>query len=149
MDAQELLADLQRLGVILAADGEQMQVDAPEGVITPAIRAELHRRKAELLAQLDQADPSMDVTGDGVREAPPEERPSGIAAEATGARVVTELLEPTEKEPQLSEPPAPWAGRRVDISDLAAFKAEWGLRSVGSEWPAGDPCPKLYLAEVR
>jgi hypothetical protein len=54
MTAQELLTELQSLGAVLAANGGRLSIDAPKGVITPAIRAELARCKAELLALLGQ-----------------------------------------------------------------------------------------------
>jgi hypothetical protein len=56
-----------------------------------------------------------------------------------------------------AEPPAspgtatlhPWHGQRIKIEDLAGFTARWGLVAVGSDWPEGEPCPRLYLAEVQ
>jgi hypothetical protein len=44
--------------------------------------------------------------------------------------------------------PPPWHGQRVKIEDLASFAARWGLLAVRGEWPAGDPCPRLYMVET-
>ncbi len=62
-----------------------------------------------------------------------------------------------------AEPPAPpdppaaggrpampaWHGRRIKIEDLPAVAARWGLVAVRGEWPAGEPCPRLFLVETR
>lgn len=45
-----LLTELAALGVILTAHGDRLQVDAPAGAITPALRARLVEHKAALLA---------------------------------------------------------------------------------------------------
>lgn len=52
MTALALLADLQKRDVVLAADGEALEVDAPCGALTPDLRAALVAHKAELLALL-------------------------------------------------------------------------------------------------
>lgn len=48
----EFLADLERLDVRISADGDKLRIDAPNEAITPALRAALASRKAELLAHL-------------------------------------------------------------------------------------------------
>jgi hypothetical protein len=48
----DLLDDCARLGVTLAADGDTLQVRAPEGKLTPALRDGLRAHKPELLLRL-------------------------------------------------------------------------------------------------
>lgn len=52
--ATDLVADLQARGVTLCACGEDLLYDAPAGAMTPELKAELARRKPELLALLRQ-----------------------------------------------------------------------------------------------
>lgn len=52
--ATELVTDLQSRGVTLCACGEDLLYDAPAGVMTLELKAELARRKPELLALLRQ-----------------------------------------------------------------------------------------------
>lgn len=42
----------------------------------------------------------------------------------------------------------PWAGQRVKIEDLPAFRERWGLRVVAGSWPEGQACPVLTCCEV-
>lgn len=49
MKPDEFLAHVQSLGVTLRADGDNLRFSAPRGALTPALRAELAERKAELL----------------------------------------------------------------------------------------------------
>jgi amino acid adenylation domain-containing protein/non-ribosomal peptide synthase protein (TIGR01720 family) len=51
----EFLSHLRRLDVKLWADNGRLCYDAPKGALTPALRAELVKRKAEILAFLRQA----------------------------------------------------------------------------------------------
>ena len=64
-----------------------------------------------------------------------------------------QATEPPESAAPLAATDSPttssWHGRRIKLEDLADFKAEWGLVTVYAEWPEGDPCPTLYLAEVE
>jgi amino acid adenylation domain-containing protein len=53
MTTPELLSHLNRLNVALRSDNGQLILKAPKGVLTPALRAELTERKAEILAFLD------------------------------------------------------------------------------------------------
>jgi hypothetical protein len=121
MIAQELLTELQSLGVVLVANGGRLSIDAPKGIITPAIRAELARHKAELLALLAPSTPAAPT-----------------------------LTRPTLDAAPVAETPAPWEGRRVRLDDLPDFRARWGLRVVGGDPDLqGQPwAPSLYLAEV-
>ncbi len=52
MSAAALLGTLRALGVAVAADGEGLTLDAPAGVLTPALLAELRAHKRALLAYL-------------------------------------------------------------------------------------------------
>lgn len=51
MDARELRATLERLGVELAADGERLRY-RPQCAVTPVLRAAMTQRRDELLALL-------------------------------------------------------------------------------------------------
>ncbi|HZR97743.1 MAG TPA: amino acid adenylation domain-containing protein [Chloroflexota bacterium] len=51
-DLPALLADLRRRDVKLWLDGERLRVNAPAGLLTPDLQAELSRRKAEIVALL-------------------------------------------------------------------------------------------------
>jgi nonribosomal peptide synthetase protein BlmVII len=50
--AAEFLAELRRLRVLLAADGDQLRCSAPPGVLTPALVARLRAAKEPLLQEL-------------------------------------------------------------------------------------------------
>jgi|GEM_PF-3731810 len=52
METEALLNDLTRRGVLLAAEGDQLRIKAPVGVLTQANKRELASRKSELLAAL-------------------------------------------------------------------------------------------------
>ncbi|HVR95061.1 MAG TPA: condensation domain-containing protein, partial [Thermoanaerobaculia bacterium] len=55
MSASELLYRLRGLGVEVWSEGETLRLNAPVGVLTPALRAELSQRKAEILGFLGRA----------------------------------------------------------------------------------------------
>jgi non-ribosomal peptide synthetase component F len=55
MTIPELLSHLRGLDVKLWVEGDRLRFSAPDGVMTPALRAELGARKAELLPVLRQA----------------------------------------------------------------------------------------------
>ncbi len=55
MNAINLLSELRRLRIEIWADGEQLRVSAPEGALTPALRAALLECKQELLALFSSA----------------------------------------------------------------------------------------------
>jgi len=52
MTPHELLRTCQQAGIVLAADGDALDVTAPAGTLTPELRDELARQKAALLALL-------------------------------------------------------------------------------------------------
>ena len=52
-----LITDLRKAGVRLYREGTRVMVEAPAGVITPEIRAELSRSKQELLTALGKESP--------------------------------------------------------------------------------------------
>lgn len=51
-DLDALLAELDARGVILAAHGDKLRIDAPRGALTPDLRARLAASKQALLAYL-------------------------------------------------------------------------------------------------
>lgn len=51
-DLDALLAELDARGVILAAHGDKLRIDAPRGALTPGLRARLAASKQALLAYL-------------------------------------------------------------------------------------------------
>jgi len=53
MTALDLLAMLDRAGVVLSAKGDRLAYDAPSGVMTADLVATVKAHKAELLALLD------------------------------------------------------------------------------------------------
>jgi thioesterase domain-containing protein len=55
MTIPQLLGRLRGLGVEVSADGDRLRINAPKGVLTPELRDELGRRKAEILAFLQIA----------------------------------------------------------------------------------------------
>jgi hypothetical protein len=48
----ELLSMLKRQGVVLTVDGDNLKVDAPQGVLHPEIIKQLRKAKTELLRRL-------------------------------------------------------------------------------------------------
>ncbi|MBI2834445.1 MAG: hypothetical protein HYX76_08465 [Acidobacteria bacterium] len=56
MTTHELLSEVTRLGVVLAVAAERLHVEAPRGVVTPALRETLRARKRELLPVLWRLD---------------------------------------------------------------------------------------------
>ncbi|MDZ4344077.1 MAG: condensation domain-containing protein, partial [Candidatus Binatia bacterium] len=59
MTTSELLSHLRQLNVMLRADNGQLILTGPKGVVTPALRAELIERKAEILTFLNNAGSSV------------------------------------------------------------------------------------------
>jgi amino acid adenylation domain-containing protein len=51
-DVQEFLAGLRQKDIHIAAEGDQIRVNAPEGAVTPELRAELLARKQEIVDYL-------------------------------------------------------------------------------------------------
>lgn len=52
MTPQELLAELDRRGVILTPVGDKLRYDAPAGVLTPDLKEAMRQHKADLLVLL-------------------------------------------------------------------------------------------------
>ncbi len=52
MNATRLLADLQRRDVRLSVEDDRLVLDAPKGVVTPALREQLRNSKAEVIRLL-------------------------------------------------------------------------------------------------
>ncbi|QRK08315.1 amino acid adenylation domain-containing protein [Archangium violaceum] len=52
MSPEQFLAELSARGIKLRAEGAQLRISAPKGALTPELRDELARRKAEMLALL-------------------------------------------------------------------------------------------------
>ncbi len=57
MNAQELLTDLERAGVRMAREGEQLVITGLANYLTPAVRMEIKRLKPQLLALLPDTSP--------------------------------------------------------------------------------------------
>ena len=54
--ADDLLAEISRLGVSASVDGDRLVLRGPQGAVTPALRAALARHKGELLGRLAPAE---------------------------------------------------------------------------------------------
>ena len=55
MNAINLLSELRRREIKIWAEGDQLRVNAPEGAVTPALRAALLECKQGILALLSSA----------------------------------------------------------------------------------------------
>lgn len=62
MNTLDLLSHLRSLGVQLSLDGERLRLNAPKGVLTPGLQADLSTRKSEILAFLQKAHNSQAYT---------------------------------------------------------------------------------------
>src|SRR5215510_14367522 len=56
MTTNEFLDQLGELGIRIRAEGERIRLNAPKGVLTPALRKELTQRKEEILIILRDND---------------------------------------------------------------------------------------------
>lgn len=56
MTTVEFLAHLRSLDIQVSLDGERLRCNAPEGVLTSQLRAEIAQRKSELIDLLHQVD---------------------------------------------------------------------------------------------
>ena len=56
MNVYEFLAHLRELDIQIAAEDGKLRINAPIGAVTPAIKAEISARKAEILAVLEDVD---------------------------------------------------------------------------------------------
>src|SRR5688572_14044131 len=68
MNIAEFLSELHGLDIRLTADGQQLQVNAPQGTLTAKLREQISQRKAEILQFLQNASAAS-------RFAPPPIRP--------------------------------------------------------------------------
>jgi amino acid adenylation domain-containing protein/non-ribosomal peptide synthase protein (TIGR01720 family) len=92
MTTLEFVSHLRALGVQLWTEDNRLRVNAPEGVLTPELRAELARRKAELIAFLRQAGDAVQATEPTIHPAP---RGSGLPLSSSQQRLwLLDQLEP-------------------------------------------------------
>ncbi|MCC6456164.1 MAG: amino acid adenylation domain-containing protein [Caldilineaceae bacterium] len=70
MTIAELFAHLHRLDVQLWVDGDRLRLNAPQGVLTPELSAELVKRKAELILFLKRARSAADAPTLPLKPAP-------------------------------------------------------------------------------
>lgn len=90
MTAREILTDLARLGITLAADGGRLRYH-PREKLTPELLAQLREAKAELLRLL-------------VPEAPPTDWPDPSPKDLAAARLTLDAFDPPARSTQ--SPPA-------------------------------------------
>lgn len=62
MSAAELLADLRRLDIQLVVEGESLQCNAPQGILTEEMRSQITNYKSQLIALLRPAPPLVTQT---------------------------------------------------------------------------------------
>jgi hypothetical protein len=67
MTIAEFLSHLNSLDVKLWADADQLRCNAPKGVLTPALQAELKNRKEEILLLLRSVDGNGRSAGGPIR----------------------------------------------------------------------------------
>ena len=60
MTPAELLTELGRRGVVLTADGDSLNIDAPRGAVTPELLAALREHKPRLIRFLQPPEPVTD-----------------------------------------------------------------------------------------
>ena len=58
---EEFLSHLRRMDVTVAVKGERLVIDAPEGAVTPELRAQIAARKQEILGFLAEAGAAIDA----------------------------------------------------------------------------------------
>ena len=72
MNTIDFLAFLQSLDIQIAVDGNQLRYDAPSGVMTDSLRAELIKRKVEIIQhRQEQAHAASPLNGTHIVSAPP------------------------------------------------------------------------------
>jgi len=69
--AFDLLDTLRRLGVEVSVEGDDLDIDAPVGVMTPDLIELVRNAKPELLAILDLSDTNPEIFGGEGRRWPP------------------------------------------------------------------------------
>ncbi|MBD2043497.1 non-ribosomal peptide synthetase [Microcoleus sp. FACHB-672] len=62
MNIVEFLSELRSLDIQVFVDGDRLRCNAPEGTLTPEIRAQLAERKAEIISFLRQANININAT---------------------------------------------------------------------------------------
>jgi hypothetical protein len=139
MTVVELLAEMQKLGVLLACDEGALRVKAPAGVLTPDLKTALAQHKAALLALLEsaRAGPAPATLAPPAPEPPV--APAAPAASSPSVKSQAAAL----PAPQLNKPV------RIPLACLSEYLDAHHLKVVG-----GDPGlgrrpwrPRLYLAE--
>jgi hypothetical protein len=69
MSVSELVAELRRRGVKLEPDGDSLKVEAPEGVLSEAMRAKLVEQKTEILAYFERRQAILSRVAEAIRTA--------------------------------------------------------------------------------
>ncbi len=146
MTTDELMTQLQELGVLLTGAGEALHIKAPAGALTPDLKAALAEHKAELLAQLTA----------GAGPTPAAQTPLAPAVSSqSGANEVAALPAPCTADPNIASKvaalPAPQLNQpvRIPLDCLAEYLAAHHLKVVGGDLGLGWRRwrPMLYLAE--
>ncbi len=124
MTATDLLTSCRAAGIILAADGDSLAVDAPAGALTPALRDTLARHKPELLALLAPVDY---VTYGGGLALPLPAVELALDLERRGFRLRLDELQQVQIEPAgglMATDRAAIARWRVDLALAVAYDAD-------------------------
>lgn len=56
MNTVEFLSYLRNLDIQIFVEGDRLRCNAPEGILTPELRAEIQKRKVDIIAFLKAAD---------------------------------------------------------------------------------------------
>jgi hypothetical protein len=124
MTLPELQSSLDRLGVGLTLDGDRLKVDAPPGVLTAAIKAELVTHKPALIRKLVSGDPdavnALNAQSRPAVASPPpavgDDEPADVPEAAAGSILAEPPLQGTSCPPTVAGPPIPveWQGAHLD-----------------------------------
>jgi amino acid adenylation domain-containing protein len=144
MSAGELVAYLRGAGVELAANGDRLHCNAPKGVLTPELRAQLAERKQEVLALLR----------DGAGAAPSALRPVPRGGElplsfAQQRMWFLDQLEPAN--PFYNIPEAVRITNALSVATLEQTLGEIVRRHevLRATFPTADGGPRQVIAEPR
>jgi len=96
MNTAALLTDLRKAGVQLYREGTRLIVEAPPGMVTPEIRAELSRAKQELLRAVGRQSP----------EAPGEDPIAAEALREIAALLAAAYRRHRQLQPAATNPPS-------------------------------------------
>lgn len=124
----QLLAELARRDVVLAADNDRLEVDAPKGVITPRLREQLVTHKAALLSAIRarrQESPCFACGHTEYWERPPEH----------GGGLVCCTCHP--------DPKTLGPASREELSGASIAALAGGNRQELARWALGSGCPEL------